>query len=706
MAASSADLHALAESLGIELGYQGWTGKPVVARDEALRAVIAALGVDVDAADALRDVRRARWEEVAPPVAVAWDGRDVRIELRVRADYDGPITISLTTESGAVNTFEQSLFGLPPSQHVELDAQIYCVRTLTLPIGEIGYHRMGWQLGERSGETLIIAAPMKSYRADPDARRWGVFAPLYALHRAGGGAIGDLGDLARLGQYVRDRGGAYLGTLPLLAGFLSDPCEPSPYAAASRLMWNELYLELGNPTTSSTASPLIDYRSEYAWRREVINARAAKAWTLKKTQTELLEFAARPDVLGYAMFRAYGETRGGCWQWSAHERAAVRAAGHVDVAILLSDLSAAVQRKSKLISLPIELGVDIDLTRVRAHVYAQHEMECTLTAWPARAGVGLYLDLPVGVGSNSYDVFVQGDQFVLDASTGAPPDGLFIGGQDWGLPPLHPQRIRKSQWRYLIEIVRHHMRHAAMLRVDHVMGLHRLYWVPRGMPATDGVYVRYAADELWAILCLESHRYQCELVGENLGTVPAAVPIAMTAHDVSGLEVRQFSLPYTVEQAPAVIPKNVVASLNTHDTPTFAGCWCGDDVAILRELGLIDDQGVINGMKAAAQRRFAVLHELVAAGLAPRGLDSDSAAAEDAAMRGLLRQLAASPARDVLVTLEDLWLERSPQNVPGTSFERPNWTRPFSRSLEQILDDADIRAQLDAINAARMGTGS
>ena len=245
------------------------------------------------------------------------------------------------------------------------------------------------------------------------------------------------------------------------------------------------------------------------------------------------------------------------------------------------------------------------------------------------------------------------------------------------------------------------MRHAAMLRVDHVMGLHRLYWVPRGMPATDGVYVRYAADELWAILCLESHRHHCELVGENLGTVPAAVPIAMAAHDVSGLEVRQFSLPYSVDHAPAVIPVDVVASLNTHDTPTFAGCWRGDDIAILRELGLIDDQGVANGLKAAAQRRFAVLSELVGAGLAPRGLDSDSAAAEDAAMRGLLRQLAASPARDVLVTLEDLWLERAPQNVPGTSVERPNWQRPFSRSLEQILADADIRAQLDAIAAAR-----
>src|SRR5262249_34955051 len=149
------------------------------------------------------------------------------------------------------------------------------------------------------------------------------------------------------------------------------------------------------------------------------------------------------------------------------------------------------------------------------HVYAQWAMDRQLARFDGR----LYLDLPVGVNRDAWEVWRDRDAFVLGLSAGAPPDALFLGGQDWGLPPLHPERARTGGWRYVRDCVRHHMRHAGMLRVDHVMGLHRLYCVPAGMRATEGAYLRYPHEELYAILCLESARARCALVGEDLGTV-------------------------------------------------------------------------------------------------------------------------------------------------------------------------------------------
>jgi 4-alpha-glucanotransferase len=313
---------------------------------------------------------------------------------------------------------------------------------------------------------------------------------------------------------------------------------------------------------------------------------------------------------------------------------------------------------------------------------------------------GLYLDLPVGVGRDSYDVFRYVDLFAPGASTGAPPDPLFVGGQDWGLPPFHPERVRADGWRHVADVIRHHMKHAAMLRIDHVMGVHRLYWVPVGFPATDGVYVAYAADELWAILSLESHRNRCAVAGEDLGTVPAEVPIAMRRHGASGLFVRQFAMPPSAHDVPA--PRSdAIACVNTHDTPTFAGWWHGDDITTMHELGLVGAAEAERDRAHRAHLRRACLDALAAAGLLEGGKDPDAPGTLAVVVAALYRELAAGPAHDVLVTVEDLWLERQPQNVPGTSTERPNWHRPWSRTVEAALAEPGVAAVLDAVAAAR-----
>ena len=664
-------LHALAARVGVDARYQGWRGEPVEASRDALIAVLAALGHEVtgeaDASAALAAADRAWWEAGAAPVVVGWDGGDAALGLRLRADLDGAWRVTVEYEDGEIITRTGTLFELPASGHVDRGGRPWCLRHVVVAgRGVTGYHRIRWTVGDRTGEARWLAAPARAF--GDRARSWGVFAPLHALRTARSGDAGDLAELARLAAAVSARGGRYVATLPLLAAFLDEPCEPSPYAPASRMFWNELYLTL--PEASPLApGPLVDYRAQYRWRREVIDRLAAAAWAGGEAD-ELLAFARAGEVGDYAAFRALGEQlRTGWARWPAELRdppapwsAAAIAAGETPV----------------------------DPARWRSHVWAQRAMEEQLHALDA-AGAELYLDLPVGVNRDAWEVWRHRDAFVLDASTGAPPDALFLGGQDWGLPPLHPERIRARGWDYVIACIRHHVRHAGMLRIDHVMGLHRLYWVPAGMRATEGLYVRYAHEELYAILCLESHRHRCAMVGEDLGTVPPEVPPAMRRHNLAGLHVAQFSLPGALGLPLGAAHADQVASLNTHDTPTWAGWWHGLDIGDKLDLGLID---AAQADRERAERVTARRAVLAAVGIQHADPDGDDACA--VALLAVTRALAAGDAGCVLATLEDAWLERRPQNVPGTAHERPNWRRPFSLDADAALADQRVLALLRA----------
>lgn len=693
---------ALAASLGVTAAYTNYKGEPTRASREAVLAVLAALGqpvgTDREASERRLELERARWSE-GPTCAVAWDGA-LDLPLRVPAEVDADVHVDVVLEGGGTVTARARLFELPATDHAWPGGHVHCIRHVTMALPAPGYHRAAWQVGERRGETFVIAAPRRAWgSASERARGWGVFAPVYAMRDAGRGGCGDLGSLRALADAVATRGGRYVGTLPLLAAFLDEPLQPSPYGPASRLAWNELYLDLPRAPGLELAArardlladagraidrdqlarrPLIDYRAQYAWRREVIDALAAAAWGNPALRAQLEAFARRPHATSYAAFRAMGELQRTPWlRWAAADREAVRGATSFD-----------------------RLPETIDLARARTHLYAQWAMDHQLSEL-GQGDAGLYLDLPVGVGRDSYDVFCHVDLFAPGAATGAPPDPLFVGGQDWGLPPLHPERIRADGWAYVAEVVRHHMQHAAMLRIDHVMGLHRLYWVPVGFPATDGVYVAYAADEQWAIVTLESHRNRCAVAGEDLGTVPPVVPVAMREHGASGLYVRQFAMPAAAGTPPPLPSADAVACLNTHDTPTFAGWWLGADIDVMRELGLLTADAAAAEREVRLEQRRACVAALVAAERVPAELDPSAPGSAAVIVGALYRELATGPAHDVLVTVEDLWLEPDPQNVPGTSIERPNWHRPWSRTVSEALADPAVIAVLDAVAAAR-----
>jgi 4-alpha-glucanotransferase len=290
-----------------------------------------------------------------------------------------------------------------------------------------------------------------------------------------------------------------------------------------------------------------------------------------------------------------------------------------------------------------------------------------------------YLDFPLGVSGTGYDVWRERDVFVRDASGGAPPDAFFTKGQNWGFPPLHPERIREQGYGYLIAALRRHLEHARVLRFDHVMGLHRLYWIPQGMEASDGAYVGYPAKEWWAILALESHRYRAQIVGENLGTVPDAVNEAMARHRIQEMYVLQYEMNPERRHLLRPVPVHSIASLNTHDMPQFAAYWEGSDIDDRVDLGLLSADEAEEEHRGRAARRLKLIDVL-----RERGLLEPETVRSQAVLEACLSFLAASPAPMVIVNLEDLWQEKEPQNTPGTFRERPNWRRKTRYNLEEI----------------------
>jgi alpha-1,4-glucan:alpha-1,4-glucan 6-glycosyltransferase len=677
-------LHELAATAGVTASYTDGLGQPREARPDVLLAVLQRLGVPIDH---VADAPQAHAELTArgagaglEPVIVAWDGTAHHTTLRLHGAPAGSAAgweaeCLLELEDGTVRRWLAPLVSRRPGVgSAAADAAATFdgppsgpTAELTLPAAlPLGYHRLVVQLGRDHWDALVISAPRRAHPGplEEGARPWGVFLPLHALRTARTRGIADLSDLDAMAAWAGGHGAQVVATLPLLAGYADRPCEPSPYLPVSRRFWHELHVdELAAGAPASTAPPptgLVDHAAAMRGRRaalEVLAADPGDAW-----EAALARFrTAHPLVDDYARFRAAVERHGHQWRrWPQRLRSGLIPADAVDP--------------------------DVEHLHRFAQCVAEHQMADLAARLDAR-GQSLYLDLPVGVHGDGFDVWHDPHLFVTGVSVGAPPDPLFTGGQSWGQPPLDPKAARLSGHTYLRECLAHHLRHAGILRIDHVMGLHRLFWVPEGAAATDGVYVRYPAEEQWAVVCLESHRHACAVVGEDLGTVPPEVDEALTEHRVRGMVVGQFWLRADPWHPLRELRPGKVAALNTHDTPTFAGFWAGDDLARFASLGLLDDEQLVVEQEARDTQVEAV---------ATWAGSDDPAVARDR----LLDELAQADGNLVIVNVEDLWLEPEPQNVPGTA-GGTNWRRLAAHPLEEFDAQPGAVDALARVVAAR-----
>jgi 4-alpha-glucanotransferase len=693
-------LERLAGLYGVETGYHDIQGAWHGATDEQLMHVLELLGAPVatqsDVEDALRDREWQLGARVLPPFQVLWESSPSQVSLRLheRAAF-GPYRMHVRMEDG--RTFDEGgrLEELPVAGRWEVDGRVFVRLNAPLtPRPDFGYHELEVEIGRARARGRLVAAPEQTYAPEGE-RLWGVFAPTYALRTPSDRGVGHLGHLRRLAERVARAGGHVVGTLPLLATFLDHPYEPSPYVPVSRRFFNELYLELSqlpeirDPTAAERfgshdfervaadlrTSSFVDHGKAYHLIRPVLEACAhAAAHSDVRHEVEAWLDDVAP-ARNYARFRARTRARRQVWhQWEHGERS-----GSLPPA-------GSEEKEEAFLHAYVQFRLDQQLA----------ELGRTLTG----NGGGLYLDVPLGVHPDGYDAWADQDVFIDGVSAGAPPDALAPEGQDWGFRPLHPIALQESGHSYVIETIRRQAACAGVLRIDHVMGLHRIFCVPWAFGATGGTYIRQPADDLWAIVCLESHRNRCRVVGEDLGTVPPEVRERMERHRAQRMYVAQFELEPQPEAALRPIPPHASVSVNTHDTPSFMGFWEHRDIVERAERNITHADATQWEHDQRNARHHALIHTLQQRGrLGPEPGPMD-------VLVGLLSELAESHAPLLLINLEDLWLEPEPQNVPGTKDERPNWCRRMRIDVEQIEQGPELTELFAAIDRLRKADGS
>ena len=519
----------------------------------------------------------------------------------------------------------------------------------------LGYHSLQPLDGGRA--TRLIVTP---HRCPEALRAWGWATQLYALRSRDSWGMGDLADLARLARWTRSLGGGVVMLNPLHANPPIPDQEPSPYFAASRIWRNPLYLRVEHvPGVAALGDELTEVanagRALSADRRIDRDA----VFRLKYGALELLfdRFEANANAADRTSFAAFMQSHG-----SGLARFAIYSVLAEHYGARYCDWPTELRHPDDA---AVAAFAQREAPRVRFHAWLQWLVDQQL-ATAGTAGAQLIGDLAVGFEPEGADAWVYQDLLARGCRVGAPPDNFNAGGQDWGLPPFVPWKLQASGYEPLIATLRATLKHVGGLRIDHVMGLFRLYWIPPGADARSGAYVRYPAHELLDILALEATRAGAFVVGEDLGTVEDAVREEMQGRNLLSNRLLLFEPRPTTE-----FPEQALAAITTHDLPTLAGLWTGFDLAEQREiLPTPNEEG-----DAWFRRRVSE-----ATGRGPDApLNAVIVAAHEA--------LAKAPSRLVVGTLDDACAVPERPNLPGTIDERPNWRLALPLRLEQIEAD-------------------
>jgi 4-alpha-glucanotransferase len=671
----------LAALYGVDVTYRPAPGAEVKVSEDTVIAVLASLGVDATTHCAVKDAIAA-------------------YELREAHRLLPPVTV-LRANRG---TLREALPGLPTGTRLTVDGG--SERTPDAP----GAYALRAATGDgRTARGDLIVAPERL--AGPPTRTYGFMAQLYSTLSRRSWGMGDLGDLADLAAWTgRTLGAGFLQINPLHAAVPGHPTDPSPYSPSSRRFPDPVYLRIEEvpeyaylaPDAREQAEKLL--RRAAALRDSVLVEGALidrdAVWALKAEALALVRgvpmspgrraayqgfLAEQGQALDdHATWSALAELHGSDWRsWptglrdprSAQvARARSEHLDRVDFHCWLSWLTdgqlAAAQRSAKDAGMPL----------------------------------GIVHDLAVGVNPSGSDAWSMQDVLAKGMSVGAPPDAFNSRGQDWGLPPWRPDALAATGYAPYRDLISRMLRHAGGLRMDHVMGLFRLWWVPEGRPPTEGTYVRYDAQAMLGMLALEAHRAGAVVIGEDLGTVEPGVREELADRGVLGTSVLWFERDYAAADPQPLPPsawrESCLATATTHDLPSTAARLTGEHVELRHRLGLLT--------RPLAEEQAADAAEVAEwiAFLGRLGMLPEGAADEEAVVRAVHRFLAATPARMIGVWLPDGIGDRRPQNLPGTSDEFPNWRLPVAGpdgtpvTLEELADSPRLHALAEEVRRA------
>ncbi|MCV7017518.1 4-alpha-glucanotransferase [Mycolicibacterium aichiense] len=641
------DLRQLAAAHGVATSYRNERREPVEVDADVVIRVLGLLDVDATTEAARRAAlaalaERRRAGRLAPTIAVRLTG----------TPHSVPGAVLLVGEDGS---------------RIELSDE--------LP-GDLA---PGWyRLHTRDGQQVTLVAAPAQVPQTPDT--WGWMLQLYALRSQRSWGIGDFGDLREFLQWTLAEHGAGAVLLnPLHAPGPTHPVQPSPYTPSSRRFSNPLALRIedlgayhrADPGTRAEVDALrvsasterIDHDLVWAAKRSALEA----LWRAVGRPTPLDGSPGTEGLTDWATYCALAERHGGRWsRWPAP----------------LRDVTG-----SAVLAARRELA-----SRVDFHAWVQQQCAEQLAAIRAAGrtagmALGVLHDLPVGVDADGADAWALADVLAAGVSVGAPPDNFTPRGQDWGLPPWRPDRLATTGYVGLRDMLRAILSHADGLRIDHVAGLWRLWWIPPGDTPDRGTYVHYDADVMLAVLALEAHRAGAVVVGEDLGTVEPEVTEALAANGMLGSAVSWFTRDEADPDQPllpsAAWPERAAASLSTHDLPTAAGFLRGEHVRARADLGLLDDVPAEEANAATERAEWVAL-------LRSEGLLADGEPDEASIISAMHRFLASTPSRLKLISPYDVIGEVRQPNLPGTIDEYPNWRLPLAETLEELRADPRV----------------
>jgi 4-alpha-glucanotransferase len=699
-------LLALADRAGILPGYTDARGQPQYTTDTTREALLAAIGLDATteerAAWAIEAFDRAA-DRLLEPIAVT-PVEASRLRLALPPATAGTVrwNIELTGEDGLRREQQgEARPGRSDTLEIVLD-----------PRPSFGYYevratiRMAGRL--REGSQLLIVAPpaCHPFRSRPADRRYGIAANLYALRGHDDWGVGDLGQLHRLIEYAAVARAAFVGINPLHALHDRGPWI-SPYSPTSRLFRNPLYIDVtqvpgleecapARERLASTvfiaerdrlrASTHIDYPAVMRLKRALLEElheefRRRLAEGVAERADDYTRFLERQGeyLLDFATFSALDD-----------RFAPADPSGDAVWPLAYRD-----PRSAETIEFRHAHARQVDF-----HCWLQYELDRQLAAAARHAGqagleIGLFGDLAIGSAPGGADGWARPDLFAHGATIGAPPDDYSATGQNWGLPPFNPLRLADDRFHFWRAIIRNALEHSGALRIDHVMGLFRQFWIPQDRTGVDGAYVRFPADELLAILAVESVRAGAIIIGEDLGTVPEGLPQRLARWNILSTRVLYFEQDRNgAFRASRRYSRRALISANTHDAPPLSGFWAGHDLLLRRSLGVLDEAAFQDAVRARLHSRDALIAVLVAERILPQGARPGNPELTTA----VYRFLAHAPSPLLAVSFDDLAGEVDPINLPGISWLRyPSWTRRSRLTVEDVAASPDATRILSGV---------
>ncbi len=684
----------LAKANGLSTSYIDQLGTYTEISDEALVAVLAALGVDASSDEAITASTAALEErqrgQLMPPTIVAVTNKAAVIELNCTPDAD--IAASVTLENGVTFTGDITAMPDPNSSHA----------TLTIsPDLPMGYHTLHVKAGGREASATIICAPARIElpQAVAEHQRWGWMTQMYSVRSRESWGVGDYGDLKRLLTDAATKSGAdFMLINPIHAGAPLPPLEPSPYLPESRRFLNVTYIrpqdipeyaELPAATLSEVDAlhASVASRNESAEPMDIDAAWEAKRPALRiifdagrsperQAAFEAFTTAAGPDLDSFAAWCVCFEVWGAPWADNPW----------------FSETTVTDESVQRLIAEHRDL---FEFNRWLQWIAAEQVTCAQHAALDSGMAVGLMQDMAVGVHGLGADAWANPERFAASGVTvGCPPDFYNQQGQDWGQPPFNPRYLEATGYQVYREMVHSMYEHAGAVRIDHVLGLFRLWWIPQGLGARNGAYVNYDHEAMLGVLAIEATRAGGMVIGEDLGTVPDYARRILADHGVLGTEVEWFARVDNSPNAgdpyapPSDYRRQALASVVTHDLPPTAGYLNFEHVALREQLHLVDDPVAFR--KSAEAEQHAMMERLVESGYITPEVAADVPAHEQQIVEAMHAMLCDTPSLLLQAALVDGVGEHRTQNQPGTSSEYSNWRVPLADANGHVVLTGDV----------------